>query len=120
VAEGRRRSLNDNRFDGWKAQLRKGAAELAILAILERGEMYGLEVLDTAQSLAALGIAEGTVYPLLNRLEREGKLRSRWVSREDAVHPRKYYSLTAEGAATLAAMKEGWREFRSGLDDLLS
>ncbi|HSJ14073.1 MAG TPA: PadR family transcriptional regulator [Longimicrobiales bacterium] len=89
------------------------------MAILERGERYGLEVLEEATRVPELGIAEGTVYPLLNRLEREGKLRSRWVSREDASHPRKYYSLTAEGAVMLAAMKEGWREFRFGLDQHL-
>jgi len=90
-----------------------------VLAILERGEHYGLEVLEEATRLPEVGIADGTVYPLLNRLEREGKLRSRWVASETASHPRRYYSLTAAGAAALAAMKEGWREFRSGLDRLL-
>jgi PadR family transcriptional regulator, regulatory protein PadR len=119
VAHGGIEPLKDDRLDGWKAQLLKGAAELAIMAILERGERYGLEVLEEATRIEDLGIADGTVYPLLNRLEREGKLRSRWVTRADASHPRKYYSLTAEGATFLAAMKEGWREFSSGLDELL-
>ena len=90
-----------------------------ILAILEGGERYGVEILEEARGPTGFEIADGTVYPLLNRLEREGKLRSKWVSDENASHPRKYYSLTADGAAALKGMKEAWREFRSGLDDLV-
>lgn len=90
-----------------------------ILTIIERGERYGVEILEQVTGPTGVEIADGTVYPLLNRLEREGKLRSRWVSDENASHPRKYYSLTVDGAAALRDMKEAWREFRSGLDDLV-
>lgn len=90
-----------------------------MLAILERGERYGLEVIEEATATTGIEIAEGTVYPLLNRLEKDGKVKSRWVATEEAGHPRKYYRLTAEGATALIQMKEVWREFQSGLDRIL-
>lgn len=90
-----------------------------MLAILERGERYGLEVIEEATATTGIEIAEGTVYPLLNRLEKDGKVKSWWVATEEAGHPRKYYRLTAEGATALIQMKEVWREFQSGLDRIL-
>jgi len=111
--------LNEERLDRWRSQLRKGAAELAVLAILERGERYGLEVIDEATARSGIQIAEGTVYPLLNRLEKDGKIRSRWVASDEAGHPRKYYRLTREGAEVLRRMKKVWGEFQSGVDRVL-
>lgn len=116
---GGSRALKEERLDRWRAQLRKGAAELAVLAILERGERYGLEVIEEATATTGIEIAEGTVYPLLNRLEKDGKVRSRWVASEEAGHPRKYYRVTPEGATALIQMKEVWSEFQSGLDRIL-
>lgn len=104
---------------GWQAQLRKGAAELAVLAVLEREESYGLQILDTIDRAGGLDVAEGSIYPLLNRLQKAGKLRSRWVEDPGATHPRKYYSLTAEGRRTLQEMRTAWLRFRHGLDALL-
>lgn len=101
----------------WLAQLRKGAAELVVLAIVGRGECYGLQILESA-NLAGDIVSDGALYPLLNRLERDGKLSSRWVT-EDSAHPRKYYRLTKEGTATLAAMKGGWLAFRTAMSGVV-
>ena len=98
----------------WQAQLRKGAAELLVLAVLRDGERYGLQVLDAANQAGGI-ISEGALYPLLNRLEREGKLAARWSFDEGASHPRKYYSLTADGSHLLAAMRQHWIEFRTAM-----
>ena len=103
----------------WKSQLRKGAAELAILAALGRRESYGLELLERVRADGGLDLAEGSIYPLLNRLQKEGKVTSRWVEDTDASHPRKYYALTADGAALLAAMLEEWRRFEEGMRRIL-
>lgn len=103
----------------WQAQLRKGAAELAVLAVLERGESYGVEILEAIDRAGGLEVAEGSIYPLLNRLQKAGKLRARWVEDPGATHPRKYYSLTEEGRRTLAEMRAAWRRFRRGLDALV-
>ena len=103
----------------WKAQLRKGAAELAVLATLDRGETYGLELLERIHAAGGLDLSEGSIYPLLNRLQKEGKIRGRWVEDADATHPRKYYALTDDGRALLAGMLAEWTLFEAGMRQLL-
>jgi len=65
--------------DKWEVQLRKGTLELAILAALWTGKLYGLEILRRLESASDLVISEGTVYPLLTRLKALGLLTSQWV-----------------------------------------
>lgn len=103
----------------WRAQLRKGAAELAVLATLGRDEMYGLELLEHIRAAGGLDLAEGSIYPLLNRLQKEGKIRGRWVEDPDAAHPRKYYALTDEGRALLAEMTAEWVAFEAGMRQIV-
>jgi PadR family transcriptional regulator PadR len=103
----------------WKSQLRKGAAELAVLAVLSRAERYGLQILDRVAGLDGLEISEGTIYPLLNRLQRDGKIESTWIEEDGASHPRKYYRLTEGGARFLAEMKSEWNGFSTSINRLL-
>lgn len=91
---------------------------MAVLAVLEHKDRYGLEILDVVSTRADLGIAGGTLYPLLNRLQREGKVTSQWREDADASHPRKYYMLTENGKRLLHAMKAEWRQLSAGLDGL--
>ena len=104
--------------DRWEAQLRKGAVEMAALASLWGGTLYGLEIIRFLESQSSLAVAEGTIYPILNRLKAEGLLTSEWVEAE-AGHPRKYYSLTPSGSQRLRLMAEAWNNFSRGLDRLL-
>ena len=60
--------------DRWEAQLRKGALEMAALASLWQGRLYGLEIIRFLESHSRLVLAEGTIYPILNRLKAEGML----------------------------------------------
>lgn len=101
----------------WCSQLRKGAAELAVLSLLEARERYGLQILEAANAGGEI-VAEGALYPLLSRLERDGKLAARW-SLEDGPHPRKYYRLTPDGRAMRAAMAEAWTTFRTAMTDIV-
>ena len=103
----------------WKSQLWKGAAELAILALLERRDSYGLQLLEAVRGREGLGLSDGTIYPLLNRLQKEGKISALWVEDPGANHPRKYYRLTGDGRALLQAMKSEWSAFRRSLTDLI-
>jgi PadR family transcriptional regulator, regulatory protein PadR len=96
-----------NQIDAWQRQLRKGVLELAVLGLLRRRPRYGLEIVER---LSPLGVASGTIYPLLARIQREGKVESRWVS-DRAPHPRKYYSLTEAGRRTCEAQLDAWRAF---------
>ena len=104
--------------DRWEAQLRKGALEMAALASLWKGRLYGLEIIRFLESQSSLILAEGTIYPILNRLKTEGMLTSEWVEAE-AGHPRKYYSLTEAGRERLGLMARAWFGFASGLSRLL-
>src|SRR5215472_2851959 len=104
--------------DKWEAQMRKGCLEMAVLASLWNGRLYGLEILRVLERDSSLVLAEGTIYPILNRLRGEGLLQSQWVEAE-AGHPRKYYELTPAGRERATAMVEMWTEFSAGLDSLI-
>ena len=111
-------AAKDEGPDRWEAQLRKGALEMAALATLWGGRMYGLEMIRRLESRSQLALAEGTIYPILNRLKAEGMLTSEWVEAE-AGHPRKYYALTDEGRKRLRQMAEAWAGFSTGVNNLL-
>jgi PadR family transcriptional regulator PadR len=104
--------------DRWEAQLRKGALEMAALASLWSGQLYGLEIIRALENRSQLVLAEGTVYPILNRLKAEGMLTSEWVEAE-AGHPRKYYTLTDSGRSRLREMAQAWTSFSAGVSTLL-
>ena len=65
--------------DKWEAQMRKGCLEMAVLASLWRGRLYGLEILRVLERDSKLVLAEGTIYPILNRLRTDGLVQSEWV-----------------------------------------
>jgi PadR family transcriptional regulator, regulatory protein PadR len=102
----------------WEQQMRKGALEMATLAALWSGRLYGLEIIRRFEDSSQLALAEGTIYPILSRLKSEGLLASEWVEAE-AGHPRKYYWLTAAGRARLQQMAGTWTEFSRELGRLL-
>jgi PadR family transcriptional regulator, regulatory protein PadR len=104
--------------DKWEVQLRKGCLELAILAALWEGKLYGLEILRRLEGDSDLVISEGTVYPLLNRLKSLGFLQSEWVE-SGGGHPRKYYSLTLAGKRRAQEMIGIWGRFSSSMGRLL-
>jgi PadR family transcriptional regulator PadR len=118
MAIKRAQPAQDDQPDRWEAQLRKGALEMAALASLWQGRLYGLEIIRFLEIHSQLALAEGTIYPILNRLKAEGLLTSEWVEAE-AGHPRKYYSLTDAGRLRLRQMAEAWVSFSSGLSRLL-
>lgn len=105
--------------DKWEVQLRKGSLELAILASLWGGKLYGLEILRRLGSESELVVSEGTVNPLLSRLKVLGRVQSEWVE-SDAGHPRKYYLLTAAGRLRAIAMARTWSRFSASMIRLLA
>lgn len=106
-------------LDAWTEQLRRGALEFAILLTLAPEARYGLEIIRHLESFTDLVITEGTIYPLLARLTRDGVLQAEWSAGE-APHPRKYYRLTARGRRRLDEMREHWRDFSAKIDRLVS
>jgi len=77
-------------------QLRKGVLELAIMNSLYKQSHYGYSLVKSLSVENGLSLTEGTIYPILNRLSKEGLVRSQWVESRQGP-PRKYYSLTTEG-----------------------
>ncbi len=104
--------------DNWSAQLRKGSLDLAILASLWKKPLYGLEILRWLEDGSELSVAEGTLYPILNRLRVEGLLESEWVD-SGTGHPRKYYKLTEAGRRRVREMSRAWIVFSDKLNAIL-
>jgi PadR family transcriptional regulator PadR len=104
--------------DSWMSQIRKGVLEIALLALLRDGEMYGFEIVSALEASPHFAISAGTVYPLLSRLRKAGLIDSVW--RESPVGPpRKYYTLTGKGTHELAGMTDEWTAMSADLDQLL-
>jgi DNA-binding PadR family transcriptional regulator len=102
-------------FDKLELELRRGVVVLATLSQL-RSPRYGYEL---RQALAERGmpIEEGTLYPLLRRLETQGVLKSEW--RLEQGPPRRYYSLNADGRKLLKKLTESWQAMNHAMDRLL-
>src|SRR4051794_36858917 len=101
----------------WEVQLRKGVAELAVLASLAREEAYGYRIVERLQGLGGLALSESTVYPILTRLAREGLLAVR-AEASPAGPTRRYYRLTEAGRRRLGELAGGWREVSGSLANL--
>jgi DNA-binding PadR family transcriptional regulator len=102
-------------FENLKQELRRGALTLAVLSQL-RVERYGY-TLRVALSEIGLEIEEGTLYPLLRRLESQGLLVSEW--REEDRRNKRFYRLSPEGEATLDRLLAEWRAINSSLERTL-
>jgi PadR family transcriptional regulator PadR len=105
---------------GVERELKRGALELVVLHLLASGEAYGYEIVSklTAQSNGALVVTDGTLYPVLYRLERAGCVAVRWETPDRGV-PRKYYRLTDAGRDELARLRYEWTSFASAMGRLL-
>ena len=97
-------------------QLKKGALELCVLAMLARGESYAYEIASTLA--VRVGMGEGTIYPLMRRMQDDGLVDTR-LEESNSGPPRKYYRLTPIGRAALAAQKREWRSFADAVNQLL-
>ena len=98
-----------------RLELRRGIVVLAVLSLLDSAS-YGYNLI---QRLAALGldIEEGTLYPLLRRLEKQGLLQSEWDTTES--RPRKYYRISDTGQAVLTALRAEWQDTVSVMHKIL-
>ena len=105
--------------DNWDAQLRKGSLELAILASLWPEPLYGLAILRALRDRGRMEVAEGTLYPILNRLRIDGLLASEWRDAGTG-HPRKYFTLTEAGRARTRSMVAAWIAFSTQMDEMLA
>lgn len=99
-----------------KSQMRKGMLEYCILLVLKDGRKYTSDIIDRMRE-SGLAVVEGTLYTLLNRLRKEGKLNYEWEESPKGP-PRKYYMLTPAGSEVLQYMSEAWDEIANTVNSL--
>lgn len=97
-------------------QFKKGVIELCVLSILQRKECYGYELVDRISQ--KIIISEGTIYPLLRRLKKEGCVTT-YLKESTEGPPRKYYKLTEEGIKMKDDLIKEWKLFTSNVNSLL-
>jgi PadR family transcriptional regulator PadR len=98
-------------------EVKKGSAELLILALLEDGPRHGYEIgklIDT-RSGGSIRFQAASLYPMLYRLEKRGVIEGRWVEKAGQ-RRRRFYRLTAEGRRVLRSQRTFWNEFIAALD----
>ena len=91
-------------LERWMSQMRKGSLELVLLALLmNEGEKYGLEIIACLKEKFDLIVVEGTLYPIMNRMQEEGFVIARWELGNPG-HPRKFYNVTKKGKEAIGVM----------------
>jgi PadR family transcriptional regulator, regulatory protein PadR len=100
-------------------ELKKGSAEVLIMALVEERPRHGYEIASviSERSGGVLNFHVTTLYPLLHRMERRGWVKGRWVEKAGQ-RRRRYYRLTAEGREVLGAQRRNWQEFFAALDSV--
>lgn len=110
--------MNIEFIEKWQSQVKKGTLSFIVLLVLKENELYGYELIEKIKTLTKIEIAEGTLYPLMNRLKTDNLLESKWVEQETGI-PRKYYFLTETGKQTLDEMKIQWTDLQNVLNKLI-
>ena len=97
-------------------QLKKGVLALCVLALLSRADGYAYDI--ASRLAAAIDMGEGTIYPLMRRLQGDGLVET-YLVESPAGPPRKYYRLTEAGRSSFTAQKAEWAAFSSAVENIL-
>jgi PadR family transcriptional regulator, regulatory protein PadR len=108
----------DGRQDALLAQMRRGTLQYCVLALLASEERYGFDLVRGLADVDGMVTSEGTIYPLLSRLRRDGLVESTWRE-SSAGPPRRYYRATGAGRQALDDFKREWSRFRDAVDTLV-
>lgn len=98
----------------WKSQVKKGLIEYIIMLLLEKKTYYGYELLDKITEVSSFEIAEGTLYPLLNRLKKDELVTSKWQEMDSGI-PRKYYTVTQKGIEQIKLMEKYFTDIQASI-----
>ena len=99
-----------------KAQMRKGMLEYCIMLLLRHQPCYANDIISKLKE-ADMIVVEGTLYPLLNRLQKDKILKYEWKESTQGP-PRKYYSLTMDGEEVLRQLNQSWQELSNTVSKL--
>ena len=103
--------------DNWTTQLRKGVLELCILNVIGHARVYGYDIVKQLRGIDALVVREGTIYPILSRLKRDGLVKTS-LEESPAGPARKYYELSKRGEQLLDEMNSYWNVLTDGIRTL--
>lgn len=101
-------------FERFETEVKRGVMQVAVMCLLER-ERYGYDIIKSLKD-AGLGVEEGTLYPILRRLEDERILSSRWVT--EGPRPRKYYMITEYGREIREKLLGSLKSIGGAIDSL--
>src|SRR4029453_18432828 len=96
-------------------QMRRGTLEYCVLALLRDQPRYGFDLVRSLAQADGMVTSEGTIYPLLGRLRRDGLVESTWRESPSGP-PRRYYRATDSGRDALAGFEREWARFRDAVD----
>jgi len=108
--------MNDPFLTNWVTQLRKGILEFCVLKVLEDASVYGYDIVRQLRTLDVLVISEGTIYPILSRLRKEGLVKT-YLEESPEGPARKYYQLTSRGKDMLGEMGRVWTSMTQGVEN---
>lgn len=97
-------------------QFKKGVLELCVLVLISKGDQYGYELVQNISQ--RIDIAEGTIYPLLRRLTKEGYFTT-YLAESTEGPSRKYYSITDKGKQYMEELVREWKAFSKSVNDLI-
>lgn len=105
----------------FERQIKKGVLEMLVMELLTREKMYGYQIIQTLrrESDAFFSLKEGTLYPILYRLEENGLAVSQWFTPDDGSAPKKYYGITESGRVELDEQKALWQSFTKSVQQIL-
>jgi PadR family transcriptional regulator, regulatory protein PadR len=98
--------------------MRRGTLQYCVLALLASEERYGFDLVRALADVDGMVTSEGTIYPLLARLRRDGLVESFWRESPSGP-PRRYYGLTRAGRSALDQFRPEWRRFRNAVDNFV-
>ena len=103
----------------YSKELLKGSTSILVMSVLKSNDLYGYKIIRELElrSEGAFDMSEGTLYPILHALEKEGCLTSYWDTYDG--RERKYYHLTEKGVKQLAEKKEEWKSFSANVGRVL-
>lgn len=100
-----------------KVQMKKGSLDFSVMLIISQDRAYSSSIINRLKKFDLI-IVEGTLYPLLNRLKRNGLLEYSWEESKSGP-PRKYYSLTKQGRETLNSLVKTWGDLNKSISSLV-
>lgn len=111
------RTLNDK----YESQMKKGVLDMLVLKLLESEEKYGYQIINELKEKSdnRFSLKEGTLYPILYRLEDDKFVESRWSEAVGKKVPRKYYVITEEGRKALKEIEALWRDINNSVDMIM-